>query len=204
VRRRSSGPELDALLDPGFIALDLETTSLDVRRADVVSVATIPFVRGQPQPGFTTLVDPRRPIPPASTRIHGIDDARVTGAPTLDAVLPRIDGDCEGAIVVGHDVAYDVAVLKQARRQRHRAEPRMTVLDTRRLAVALNPSWRNGAELEMLAERLGIPVIGRHTADGDARLAGSIIVALLPELRRRGVRTVADLVWAQTMALRLS
>jgi DNA polymerase III epsilon subunit-like protein len=193
---------LDALLDPGFVAIDLETTGLDPRRAEVVSVAAIPFVTGLPQTGFTTLIDPRRAIPLASTRVHGIGDHHVVGAPILEAVLPRIDIACDGAIVVGHDVGFDVAVLKRARRERHLPEPRMITLDTRRLAVALNPSWRHRAELEALAQRFDIPVVGRHTAEGDARLAGSILLALLPEFRRRGARTVDDLVWAQTSVFR--
>jgi DNA polymerase III epsilon subunit-like protein len=198
----AGGVSLDVLLDPGFVAIDLETTGLDPRRADVVSLAAIPFVGGRPQPGFVTLIDPRRPIPPASTRIHGIDDRRVAGAPTLDAALPQVDSACAQAVIVGHDVGYDIAVLKRARRLRGLPEPRTTALDTRRLAIALHPSWRHRAELEMVAGRLGIPVVGRHTADGDARLAGRILLALLPEFRKRGARTVDDLVWAQTSVFR--
>jgi DNA polymerase-3 subunit epsilon len=193
---------IEALLDPGFVAIDLETTGLDPRHDDVVSIAAIPFVAGRPEPGYVTLVDPGRPIPPASTRIHGIDDARVAGAPPLDDVLPRFDAACAGRVLVGHDIAFDVSVLARARRLRGRPEPVLIALDTRRLAVALNPSWRRQAELEALAERLGISVVGRHTADGDARLAGEILIALLPQFRQRGVQTLRALAWAQTAVYR--
>jgi DNA polymerase III epsilon subunit-like protein len=193
---------LETLLDPGFMAIDVETTGLDVRRDAVVSLAVIPFVHGGPMPGLVTLVDPGRPIPPASSRIHGIDDAGVRGAPRLADVLPHVDEVLAGRIVVGHDVAFDLAVLARARRAHARAEPDCVALDTHRLAVALHPSWRRHAELETVADRLGIPVVGRHTADGDACLAGRILVALLPQFRARGVRTVGDLVWAQTAVYR--
>ena len=206
VRRRVSASArdlpIDALLDPGFVAIDLETTGLDPRRDDVVAIAAIPFVAGRAQPGYVSLIDPGRPIPPASTRIHGIDDARVVGAPALAEALSRFDAMCAGRVVVGHDVAFDVSVLARARRLRGLPEPDVIVLDTRRLAVALHPSWRRHAELETVATRLGIAVVGRHTADGDARLAGEILVALLPQFRRRGVSTVRALSWAQTVVYR--
>jgi DNA polymerase III epsilon subunit-like protein len=203
-RRPAPGADLpiEALLDPGFVAIDLETTGLDPRRDDIVSLAAIPFVGGRPAPGYTTLVDPGRPIPAASTRIHGIDDTHVAGAPSLDDVLPRLDAACADRVLVGHDVAFDLAVLARARRRRGLPEPGLVALDTRRLAVALHPSWRREAELEVVAARLGIRVVGRHTADGDARLAGGILVALLPHFRRRGVNTVGALVWAQTAVYR--
>jgi DNA polymerase-3 subunit epsilon len=197
-----TSPPLDALLDPGFVAIDLETTGLDPRRDAIVAASAIPFVRGQPQPGYSTLVNPGRPIPAASTRIHGIDDARVAGAPSLDEALPHLDHACRDRVIVGHDVGFDLAFLDRARRARRLSRLPLVSLDTRRLAVALDPSWRNRAELETIAERLGIPVVGRHTADGDARLAGAVLVALLPTLRAGGARTVSDLLWAQTVVAR--
>jgi DNA polymerase III epsilon subunit-like protein len=205
VRRRWSARvdiPLDALVDPGFLAIDVETTGLDPRRDDIVSIAAIPFVHGRAEPGYVTLVDPGRPIPAASTAIHGIDDAQVAGAPSLAEVLPRVDAMCAGRVVVGHDIAFDLAMLSRARRRYGRERMTTVALDTHRLAVALHPAWRRRAELETVAAHLGIPVVGRHTADGDARLSGVILVTLLPQLRRRGVRTVADLVWAQTVVYR--
>jgi DNA polymerase-3 subunit epsilon len=206
VRQRLSGRvrdvPLETLLHPGFVAIDLETTGLDPRRDDVVAAAAIPFVGGRPEPGFVSLVDPGRPIPPASTRIHGIDDRRVAGAPSLDDLLPRFDAACDGRLLVGHDIAFDLAVLARARRLRGLRQPEVTALDTRRLAVALYPAWKADAELERVAARLGIEVSGRHTAEGDARLAGEILLALLEQFRRRGVHTVGALTWAQTVVYR--
>src|SRR6185369_8739740 len=143
MRRRWSTPgddiPIEALLDPGFVAIDLETTGLDPRRDAVVSVAAIPFVAGRPGEGYVTLVDPGRPIPASSTRIHGIDDARVAGAPSLDEALPGFDATCAGRVLVGHDIGFDVAVLARARRLRGLPQPALVTLDTRRLAVALHP-----------------------------------------------------------------
>jgi DNA polymerase III epsilon subunit-like protein len=187
---------MDALLDPGFVAIDVETTGLNVRLDSIVSVAAIPFEGGRSRPGFVTLVNPGRPIPSQSTAIHGIDDGAVAAAPPIREVLPRLDAVCTRRIMVGHDVAFDVAVLKQARTHAEGLSPRLT-LDTRLLARAVG--FRDTA-LERLAAQLRVPVVGRHTAEGDARMAGEILLALLPALRRHGVRTLGDLIRLQRSA----
>ena len=69
-----------------------------------------------------------------------------------------------------------------------------------RLAAALHPGWAD-VTLEALAARLGVPVVGRHTARGDALIAGAMMLGLLPELARRGHRTLADAVWLQRSVL---
>jgi DNA polymerase-3 subunit epsilon/CBS domain-containing protein len=179
---------LDALLDPGFVAIDLETTGLNARRDAVVSLAAITFEAGRAAGALITLVNPGRPIPPQSTAIHGIDDAAVAAAPPIGDVLPRLAEVCMRRMVVGHDIGFDLAFLSRARA--HEFRPGRPALDTRRLARALG--WRD-TRLEAVADRLGVPVEGRHTAEGDARMAGQILVALLPALREHGVRTLAEL-----------
>jgi hypothetical protein len=55
--------------------------------------------------------------------------------------------------------------------------------------------------LESLAARLRVAVVARHTARGDALVAGALMLGLLPELARRGRRTLADALWFQRSVL---
>jgi DNA polymerase-3 subunit epsilon len=183
-----------------FVAIDLETTGLDAGRDAAVAVAVVPFREGEPAGGYETLVNPGRPIPATSTRIHGITDEMVAGAPRLGDVLDRIESTCGNAVLVGHGVAFDLAVLERARRTRRRPPLRNTALCTMRLAAALHPGWTD-VTLESLAARLRVPVVARHTARGDALVAGALMLGLLPELARRGHRTLADALWFQRSVL---
>ena len=61
------------------IALDTETTSLDVRHARILEIGAIAILKGRlvPELHFASLVNPHAAIPPESVAIHGItDDAR--------------------------------------------------------------------------------------------------------------------------------
>src|SRR5712691_9398116 len=187
------GPSL-ASVRQRFVAIDLETTGLDPRRDAMVSLAAIPFLDGAPAAGYVTLVDPERPIPPESTAVHGLTDGMVRGAPPLEHVLRDAESVIEGAVLVGHNVGFDVAVLARARRARGLPRLPNRSVDTSRLAASLHPEWRD-LSLERVAERLDVEVVARHTAEGDALTAGRIFVALLPELQARRVRTVGELVW---------
>jgi DNA polymerase III epsilon subunit family exonuclease len=192
------GPSLESVRQR-FIALDLETTGLDPRRDAIVSLAAIPFVGGVPVTGYVTLVDPGRMIPPESTAIHGLTDGMVREAPPLERVLRTAELMIDGAVLVGHNVGFDVAVLTRARRVRGLPPLRNRAIDTGRLAASLHPEWRDFS-LEGVAGRLDVEVVARHTAEGDALTAGRIFIALLPELEARRLRTVAELLWFQRLA----
>jgi DNA polymerase III epsilon subunit family exonuclease len=195
------GPPLGTLVTEGFLALDLETTGLDPRRDSIVSLAAIPFVGGAPGPGYVTLVHPGRPIPPQATAIHGLTDAMVGDAPSADHVLGEMEALLDHRIVVGHGVEFDLAILNRARRARGQRALDNVALDTQRLTAVLRPGWLEYS-LESVAAHLGVEVVGRHTAAGDALTAGRMFLALVPLLEARGFRTIPELLWAQRRSFR--
>ena len=195
-RVHGAGLTLDALVGGGFVAIDLETTGLDPRRDVMVAVAAVPFIGGARSVGLVTLVAPGRPIPPASTAIHGITDAMVAAAPAPGSVLAALIARCADRVVVGHGVDFDLAVLAQALRAGGRPPLASVALDTRRLAAALFPAWPDFS-LDAVAAGLGVRIIARHTAEGDAVAAGEVLLALVAECRRRGLTTLGEIVWLQ-------
>ena len=152
---------------------------------------------------FDALVCPDRTIPLASSRFHGITDAMVVDAPGIGVVLPAFLRFAEGAILVGHEVSFDVAFLD--RDARRLGLPPLTaghpVLDTRLLSRLVHG---RGSEhtLEAVAERLGVKVIGRHSALGDALTTAEIFVRLLELLQKRGLVTLGATLDALTRSRR--
>jgi len=188
------------LSDLTFVVLDVETTGLRPDRGDrVVALAGIK-VRGgvvRRTEVFDTLVNPGRPIPARSAAIHGITDEQVGGAPRIDAVLPEFSAFAGGAVLVGHELWFDLAFLEpEARRL---GLPPLSgdhgVVDTRIVSRLVHGSLPDHT-LEALTGRLGITVEGRHSALGDARATAEVLVRLIGLLKQRGIVTLEGLLEA--------
>ncbi|MEM7565894.1 MAG: exonuclease domain-containing protein [Pseudomonadota bacterium] len=181
------------------VAFDTETTGLAPSKGDeIVSIAGVRIVNGRLLAGeiFNEFIDPGRPIPPASTRIHGITDAMVADAPRAEETLPRFRGFVGDAALIAHNAAFDMAFL-------HRDTDRTgaafdgPVLDTLLLAATvLGP--HDALDLDALALRFGVEIAEseRHTALGDAVAAGRVFLALIPGLEERGIVTLGDAIAA--------
>ncbi|MAM75467.1 PolC-type DNA polymerase III [Tistrella mobilis] len=175
------------------LSLDLETTGLEVTTDRMVSAGAVCMVGGRLflADVLDMLVDPGGPVPAAATRIHGIDRAMLQGAPPPVVAVERLTVLAAGRVVVGHNIGFDLAVLRaEAARAGHAVpdwlEPGGPALDTLRLAARLDPD-RPELDLEAIAHRYGIAVSGRHTALGDALLTGRVFAAMIPRLVEIGV-----------------
>ena len=186
-----------------FCVLDIETTGLDPERDDIVQLAAVRVVNGRILRGeiFDALIDPGRPIPPSSTRFHGIDDAMVQGKPPPAVVVARFHAFAAEDVLVAHNAAFDLAFL---RKYEAAAGVRFDqpVLDTLLLAAALEED-RDDHSLEALAGRLGVEVRGRHTALGDSFTTAEVLLRLLPLLAARGIATVGEALEACARAARV-
>lgn len=178
------------------VALDTETTGLDVVRDRIVEIAAL-RLDGGPEGGdaedarFSRLVDPGVPVPAASTRIHGITDEELAGAEPFAAVMPALAEWVGRSLVIGYAIGFDLAVLK-AEHERHGLTWRAPrSIDVRYLIQLVAPDLPNQS-LELAAKWLDVEVGERHRALGDAETAGRIFKALIPRLREKGIVTLAQ------------
>ena len=182
------------------VALDLETTGLDVARDRIVQVAAVAMLGGKilDAPRLDRLVNPGIAVPASSTRIHGIADSDVADAPRFGDIADALQEMVRGRVLVGHNIAFDLAILRREAERAGVSWPELPALDVGFLAGALAPSLPD-LGLETVAAHLGVVIRNRHSAIGDALAAAAIFAALLPALRERSVRTFAE---AQAFAAR--
>lgn len=181
------------LISIAAVAVDTETTGLDAAKARILQIGAIGIQRGkiERERRFDVLVDPGEPVPLAASRIHGITDDRLAGQPDFPAAWTGFRKFVGSRILVGHSIGFDLAVMERECRAAGLPWSKPRALCVRLLATVANPNLADHS-LEMVAAWLGVEIEGRHTAPGDAVAAGEIFVALLPELRKRNLRTLGE------------
>ncbi len=179
------------------VAFDTETTSLDVRRGRILEIGAVGVANGKLAPDlrFSSLVNPQEPIPPESTAIHGITDEAVKPADRFAEVYKRYRDFAGAHIVLGYALNFDFAMLQREHERAGLTWSPPQFLDVRDLVRWLQPDLPDDS-LETVASWLGIEVAGRHRAVPDAILTAEVLLALLPRLRDRSIRTVAEAVGA--------
>lgn len=191
-----AGFEDRPLVDLAHVVFDTETTGLLPHKDEVVQIGAVRVLRGRIIEGevFDMLVDPGRPIPPASTRVHKVTDAMVQGAPRIAEAGRSFHQFAADAVIVAHNAPFDMAFLR-----RHAPDMGVEwdhpILDTVLLsAVVFGAAVPH--TLDALCDRLDvtIPAHLRHTALGDARATAEVLCRMLPMLDARGLRTLGDVI----------
>lgn len=168
-----------------FVVIDTETTGLHAYGGDeIVSIALLEL-QGLTPTGreFASLVNPGRPIPTASTRIHGITDADVAAAPVIEELYLDIAAFIGESVLVGHHLAFDIRFLNKTLQRELLCHLRHPGVDTMNLHLAV--SGRMGhSSLEQAAAFVGVPLKDRHSALGDVRITAEMFRRLAPRVAR--------------------
>ena len=181
------------LVELSYTVCDTETTGVEPSAGDkIISIGAVRIVNGRVlrQDAYEQLVDPRRSVPRDSVRIHGIRERDLKGQPPLGDVLPAFHRFCEDTVLVAHNAAFDMRFLELAEASTgvRFAQP---VLDTLLLSAVVHRNLQDHS-LEAIAERLGVPMVGRHTALGDALVTSEIFLKLVKVLAEQGIHTLAQ------------
>ena len=190
---KSDIPAHTALAALPVAVLDLETTGLDVQRDRIVQIGVVEMQGGEilPTPRIDQLINPEIPIPDQASGIHGITDARVADSPCFVDFADTLKQALAERVVVGHHVAFDLAILRYAADRAGITWYDPVFLDLARLVGALRPTLAD-VGLETVADTLGVAVQDRHTALGDCLTSAESFSRLLPMLREANIRTLGE------------
>jgi len=172
--------------------IDLETTGLSPSRGHrACEVAVLRCQGYEPVDALQRLVCPERPMDPGAYAVHGISDEMLRDKPPFAAIaddLLEITGD---AVLVGHNLPFDLRFLAAEFARAGRSLPEVCGLDTLRLArrVYRAPSYG----LKALARALGVRVVGRmHRAMGDVIATRGVFERIVDDVVGMGIRSVRD------------
>ena len=181
-----------------FVAVDVETTGLDPRRDEVISFAGIPIdsariITAESIHGF---VRPRAATVGASTKIHGLREEDLVGAPQAPEALTPLAALMRGRTPVVHAQWVERTFLRRAGCPLPRR-----IVDTallwRVLSVERGEPDPGTCSLSAIAVALGLPAHRPHTAEGDTLTAAQVFLAMATHLEAHGRDTARSLTRAR-------
>lgn len=173
-----------------FIVFDTETTGLDAKGGDeLIEIGAVPIIDGELREdcAFQSLIDPDRPIPPDSTRVHGITDEMVRGKPRVEVVLPEFLRYCGGHPLVAQNASFDLGFLEAACARLEKDMPTGEVHDTLLLSRQVFPGARRHS-LDDICYRLDIEVGTRHRSIDDVLYTAQAFLKLRERIAEKAAK----------------
>jgi DNA polymerase-3 subunit epsilon len=181
------------LYDVTFVVVDTETTGGTPEQGTLIEVAAAVYRGGARLGALDTLVDPGGPIPPFVQELTGISDAMVAGAPRLEEVMPHVGALIGDAVVVGHNVAFDIGFLDAAFERCGLAPIANACVDTLGLARRLVRDLVPDCALGTLAHGLRLDHRPSHRAMADVLATADLLHRLIELSTGFGVLRLSQL-----------
>jgi DNA polymerase III epsilon subunit family exonuclease len=173
---------LQKLSETPLVFVDVETTGASADWGDrVIEIGLLRVEGGARVAEFAQLIDPQRRISAGVSALTGITHEMVAGQPTFAQAMPRVLELMSGAIILGHNVRFDLSFLHKEFR---RAGVDMCVAfnDTQvfdTVRIARRRFGRGGNGLQRLAGRLGVQPVVAHRALADAQTTHLVFEKLI-------------------------
>ncbi len=175
----------DQTFDGDFVVFDLETTGFSPVSDRIIEIGAVRIENGRITERFSEFVNPEVPIPFRIEQLTSINDSMVQDARRIDEVLPAFLEFCGAAVLVGHNVFFDISFIEE-NCDRLGIGHDFTYADTVTLARSLLPNLSR-FKLDTVAKTLNIPLGHHHRAVDDAECTAAIFLKFLEMLRDRKI-----------------
>ena len=176
-----------------FVVLDVETTGGSPATDCLTEVAAARYRGGELLGTYRTFVRPDVRIPPYITALTGISDAMVADAPPVGEMLASFLEFLGGAVIVGHNVRFDLSFLNHALEATGRPRLPNATVDTLALARRLVRDMVPNCKLGTLASSLRLEHQPCHRALDDVLATGDLLHVLLERAGTYGIVGLEEL-----------
>jgi len=199
-RWRLSDPRWRRLLEPDasgeLIALDCETTGLDPRRDEILSIAAIPILgrRILCARRLVLTVRPERAPAASSVLVHRLRPMDVAAGEPMAEALPKLLDFIGSRPLVGYFIAFDVRILSRYCRETigiglpNRMIEVSALYHRHRHAQAHWTGKPLDLRFETIRHDLGLPALPQHDAYFDALSAAMMQVTLADRMSGHAAR----------------
>ena len=180
----NKGKKLDQYVTD-YVVFDLETTGISCYNDQVVEISAVKVSKRKMVEEFTSLVNPKCPIPYRASMVNGITDEMVKDAPAFDKVLADFLGFIGDHVLVGHNIhTFDMKFIYRDCEKFWGKVPENNYVDTLSLARMCLAELGH-YKLTDLSEYYGVSTKGAHRALNDCRMNQIIYERLGGEMEKR-------------------
>ncbi|MCP8940397.1 3'-5' exonuclease [Alsobacter sp. SYSU M60028] len=180
--------------DDEVVVLDTETTGLDVKTDDIITIAAIK-IRGDrilTSERFEAVARPDARMSAEAIKVHRLRHADVEGGELIFRILPDFLRFVGGRPLVGYYIDFDVAMLDKYIVQLIGIELPNRLIEVSALYHERKygdapPGTQIDLRFAAIMDDLGLPRLEEHDAFNDALMTGMMYLALR-DLKRRNVR----------------
>ena len=193
-RKRLNQPEYDVLYQEHpdeIVSFDCETTSLDVKEAEIISIGAVK-IRGNTiltSESFYVIVKPEGMLQAANVTVHGLRPKDLSnGIPVQDAIRQLL-AFVGGRPLLGYYLEYDVAMINKFLQPMLGIKLPQKQIEVSSLYARQEAKYNyydNYVDLRMasIIKKLQIPDLPRHDALNDAINVAVMYLTLQAKLRR--------------------
>ena len=163
-----------------FTAFDTETTGIKTEDCTIIEIGAVKFNKDGELDKFSTLINPKIPIPQIITQITNISDSMVCSMPCIKEVLPGFIEFIGDSILMGHNVQFDLNFLNSECEKNGFPYVRNKALDTLRISRWAYPKAERH-KLDYLADALKINKGHSHRAFDDAVTCKELFLRILAD-----------------------
>ncbi len=149
-----------------YAIIDIETTGQSSANGKITEIAIFIHDGFKITDSFTSLINPECYISGFITNLTGIDNEMVKAAPKFFEVARKIVEITENMVFVAHNASFDYRFIQEEFKRLGYDYQRETMC-TVKMGRKFIPGHKSYS-LGKICDELGISVIGRHRAAGDA------------------------------------
>lgn len=149
-----------------FVIVDVETTGGSPKNSKITELAMYKYDGNGIIDEYSSLINPEQDIPEFIIRLTGITNEDVKHAPKFCEIAKKVIEFCEDSIFVAHNVSFDYGMFRSEFKTLgydFRKPHLCTVVASRQII----PGYESYS-LGKLSRQIGIEIVNRHRAAGDA------------------------------------
>ncbi len=142
-----------SLRDATYVIFDTETTGLSAVYDRVIELSAVKMQGNQVIEKFEEFIDPKFHLSEQTTNLTSITDEMVAGSKSEAEVFRLFREFCGDAIIVGHNVTFDIGFMDTGYRRHDMEEIKNPIIDTLTLSRFLYPDFKS-YRLNTLAKKI--------------------------------------------------